>query len=331
MTPALPAVKPDRLLHELAELWTTMGKPSTEADADAVESRGILRACSLTLIVITDERDDAMALAETLAHLMREHPCRAIVVRVSDAAETLSARVFAQCWKPFGQSIQICCEQVELTVSLGRIADIPSIVSPLAAPDLPRVVWFRSASVGQAADAGALLDLGDKLIFDSALKGAPAFADLRSLAASNLIVGDLAWTRITKLRELIAQLLDGHDLRQHSEVVIGYSGGDAGPEARYLQAWLRNVLQHASVDLRRLDAEGCGQMKSLRIEPDLDIRLQSNCAEYKSGILSQRANFADGSDFTLLSEELKIMQHDPVYERALYRMTPWTHAPGMQF
>src|SRR5438270_860998 len=95
-------VKPDRILHELSELWTTMSKQEHADPEDAKSGAGVLRACAMTLIVFVDEEDDASALGETLARLMREHPSRAIVVRLRESGDTLESRVFAQCWMPFG-------------------------------------------------------------------------------------------------------------------------------------------------------------------------------------------------------------------------------------
>ena len=59
---------------------------------------------------------------------MHEHPSRAIVVRVRQCAErVLEARVFAQCWMPFGGRQQICCEQVEITASPESLADVATV------------------------------------------------------------------------------------------------------------------------------------------------------------------------------------------------------------
>ena len=325
MTPA--SVKPDRILHELSELWTSLSTQEP-GDSKSSEGAGVLRACAMTLIVFVDEEDDASALGETLARLMRDHPSRAVVVRLRESGDTLESRVFAQCWMPFGHHRQICCEQVELTAALSRAGDISSIVSPLAAPDVPRVVWFRSSRVERVANIGDLLALGDKIIVDSARPGAPAFADLRVLAGAGYIVADLAWTRLTKLRELVVQLLAERDLATIPGVMIEYSGSDAGPEAKYFQAWLRAELRTemagSRVELQRGDAKGKGQIKSIRIDPDLSVRVEANCAQYASGSLRQRANLPDCAEHDLLSEELSIMTHDRVFERALQRMSPWT-------
>lgn len=320
----MTAIKPDNILHELTELWTSL---STQETGKPDGSGGVLRACAMTLIVFVDDESDSMALGETLAELMRAHPSRAIVVRLREDAGILESRVFAQCWMPFGQRRQICCEQVEISVALNRVSDIPAIVGPLAAPDVPRVVWFRSSRIESVPDLGDLLSLGDKMIVDSARPGAPTFADLRALANAGYIVGDLAWTRITKLRQLIAQLLNGRDLSEIRRVTIEYSGKEAAPEVKYLQAWFRSTLRSTSlpadVDLRRSDSADKAGIAAIHIDRDIQIRVEKNCAEYECGSLRQRANISESSESALLDEELNIMIHDRIFERALQRMTVW--------
>ena len=153
-------VAPDHILKELAELWVSLGKQENgEAGA------GVLRACSMTLVVLTEEGDDLSALGETIAALMPEHPARAIIVRLHGGTEpALSERVYSQCWMPFGQRRQICCEQIELTASDASIDDLPSVVLPLAVPDLPLILWCRSArppwSAGLARPASPRCERG---------------------------------------------------------------------------------------------------------------------------------------------------------------------------
>ena len=336
MTPGAQSVKPDHILHELSELWPSLSKQEPGKEEDS----GVLRACAMTLIAFVDNDADSMALSDTLGRIMHSHPSRAILVRLREDAGILESRVFAQCWQPAGHHRQICCEQVELSVSLNRVADIPSIVSPLAAPDVPRVIWFRSSGIASVPELGGLIALGDKMIVDSARPGAPTFADLRVLANAGYIVGDLAWTRLTKLRQLIAQLIGGRDPSTVHNVSIEYSGTEATPEAKYLQAWLRSEFRSDSqsagaagdalqldlllVDLRRVDPTGKAKLKAIRVDPDIQVQVEANCAEYRTGSLHQWANLPECSEGELLGEELNIMTHDRIFERVLQRMTPWT-------
>jgi hypothetical protein len=91
-----------------------------------------------------------------------------------------------------------------------------------------------------------------------------------------------------------------------------------------MQAWLRAEIASATVDLRRVDSAGRAKLKAIRIDPDIHVRVEAGCAEYKTGSLRQRANLVECSESDLLGEELNIMTHDRIFERALQRMTVWT-------
>jgi glucose-6-phosphate dehydrogenase assembly protein OpcA len=322
MTPARQTVKPDTILHEISELWNKMTKPAP-GEAPEEYSSGSLRACAMTLIVFVNDEDDPRALDSTLEAVTRAHPNRTIVVRLKDDSGTLTSRTSARCWMPVGHHREVCCEEIELTVSMDRLNDIPGIVGPLAAPDVPRVVGFRAPRLENAPDIGNLLALGDKIIVDSERPGAPTFADMRVLSHAGYIVADLAWTRLTKLRELLAQLLEVRGLSGITNVAIDYDGAEPAPGARYLQAWLRSGLPDAVIDLHRTGHTGNGKVKAVRIDPDFNVSVQSNCAEYDTGSLRQRANFPGCADQDLIREELSIMRRDPVFDLALQRMSIW--------
>jgi hypothetical protein len=81
---------PDHILKELADLWVSFGKQEAEGGS------GVLRACSMTLVVLAEESEDVGALGETVAALMPEHPARTIIIRLRGAGEhSLAERVYA--------------------------------------------------------------------------------------------------------------------------------------------------------------------------------------------------------------------------------------------
>ena len=89
-----------------------------------------------------------MRSENTIQLVMRAHLNRAIVVRLREDLGTLKSRVFSRTrWMPVGHHREVCCEEIEISVSMNRLADIPGIVSLLAAPDVPRVVWFSIVPV----------------------------------------------------------------------------------------------------------------------------------------------------------------------------------------
>src|SRR5437773_1788177 len=173
-------IQPERILHELSELWVSLGQQNGH------ESTGVLRACAMTLVVVAEAQEDAAAVGETLALLMRDHPSRAVVVRVRDTGEPdLEARVFAQCWMPFGQRRQICCEQIEISTSNSSLSDVPAVVLPLVVADLPVILWSRMPSLFATPALNSLARIATKTIVDSAAFPDSAAA-LRRLSTSGL-------------------------------------------------------------------------------------------------------------------------------------------------
>src|SRR5688572_32251542 len=187
-------IQPEKVLRQLDELWVTLGKQ------EHADSAAILRACSMTLVVATDEGRDDAGVGETLALIMRDHPSRAIVIRVPPQhTGGLDARVLAQCWMPFGKRQQICCEQIEIISSLRSLADVPPVIRGVIAPDLPVVLYCPSENLWWLRQFQALLPLADKIILDSyGMYGSlKALGYLNSLATSTrLRRADLAWTRL---------------------------------------------------------------------------------------------------------------------------------------
>ena len=309
-------IKPDQILKQLGALWTDMAKPDA-AEADSHDG-GVLRACAMTLISFVDDEEDSLALGETLAGLMKEHPSRSVVVRLREGEDYLDSRVFVQCWMPFGHRRQICCEQIEITASMDRLADVAAIVGPLAVPDLPRVILLRSGRIVRAGSLRKVLGLGDKIVVDSSRPGAPGFGELGGLLETRHITGDLAWTRITEIRSLVAQLLDN---QTPHEITIEYAGREAGPEARYLEAWLESSLPKTQVGLKGDGGVGAGKPVAIRVDNLLTVQLDDGGAQYEKDGLRQRAAMSKGTEEELLNAELGIVIHDSVFERALNRIT----------
>jgi glucose-6-phosphate dehydrogenase assembly protein OpcA len=311
-------VAPEQILRELADLWVTLG---TESGA------GVLRACTLTLVVLAEASDDATALGETIAALMPEHPARTIVVRLSGAGEpALAERVYAQCWMPFGERRQICCEQIEITVSDAALADLPSVVLPLKAPDLPVIVWCRSARLFEMPPFGAIAGMATKVVVDSAEFADPkrALRLLAETARSGVPLGDLAWTRLTRWREMLARLFENRDylakLARISSVKVVYNG-ELATSACYLGAWVVEALRDAGVGAQVV-VEASPGPTSLSVElAGGGFRVALARREDRLVVAVDDAksctNLPQPSDYLMMREELGIVRRDAVFERAL--------------
>ena len=313
-------VAPDSILRELAALWTQQGQ---QGDA------GVLRACTMTLLVIAEAADDAAALGETVAALMPEHPARAILIRLRGEGErALSQRVYQQCWKPFGQRQQICCEQIEITASDAALADLPSVILPLAVPDLPVILWCQSARLVRRPEFGEIAGMATKVVIDSAAAGdsTDAIVCMADGVRSGGILADLAWTRLTRWRETLARVFENRDtLARLSEVdsVQVRFGPGYETAAWYLAAWAANALASvgqvvtpvvapvftAQDESLRLELSGGTFRVSLSRQDDRLVTVvneQSNCT-----------NLPRPTDYLLMREELGIVRRDAVFERTL--------------
>jgi glucose-6-phosphate dehydrogenase assembly protein OpcA len=201
---------------------------------------------------------------------------------------------------------------------MNRLVDVASIVAPLAVPDLPRVIVLRSARLVRAGALRKILSLGDKIIVDSGRSGAPGFGELGGLLDAGHITGDLAWTRITDTRALLAQLLDD---RAPKQITIEYAGKEAGAETRYLEAWLEASLPGTRVGMKGSHNAGDGKPTVIRVDDNLTVNLDRGGAEYDIGNLHQRTCMSSCSDEELLNTELSIVVHDRVFETALNKIT----------
>lgn len=305
------AVAPERILHDLSALWVDLGKQ------DAATG-GVLRACTMTLVVLAALEDDQQAIGEVIARLMPEHPSRAIVIRVTPSEErSLDARVFAQCWTPFGERRHICAEQIEITTARAALDEVPSVILPLTIPDLPVVLWSRGAHLFEMAGFEDIAALATKVLVDGG-----KFEKLQSRIARGQAVGDLAWTRLTRWRELISRIFENRGLAslpRVSEIKMAF--GASRHSTQYLAAWLLDSVRRAGAD-PKLEVQWDTADKRIEIiSPDLRVSLSQcpgECAEIRINDVATQAALQEPSECALLSEELAIPGHDPVFERVLH-------------
>lgn len=306
------SAQPERILKELAGLWAGMSK----GESQGVNS-GVLRACAMTLVVAAKDDADVAAIGNTIAELMHEHPSRAIVLRPSSEGNIFDARVFAQCWMPFGKRQQICCEQVEITACTSRVGELPGVIVGIMVPDLPVVLWARNREWIENHDFIRILSLVRKVIVDSSDLGPNPFAVIRSLQLRVRHVGDLAWTRLTSIRETISNIFGDHGITRRfssaDSITVEHDGDPIA--SAYLAGWLRSGAPTATL----LTPKQTGPHPRILIAgPDLDIEITiAPMLTVRIGQEEHRAMMPAPSDCTSMREELSILRPDPAHERAL--------------
>ncbi len=318
---------PEKILRELSDLWVSQGKEARDEGG-----AGVLRACSMTLVVVTEASGDPAALGEILAALMPEHPARTIVVRLSGAGPaSLEDRVYAQCWMPFGQRTQICCEQVEITASDAALLDLPPVVLPLAVADLPLILWCRSSRLFGRPEFAALASMAQKVVLDSAALGKAGLQSLGEMARPGTVFGDLAWTRLTRWRAMLSQVFENREMLSNIEkitsITVESPGDSPTSSSLYLGAWLADCLGAVGVRPRLSFSRGewtGGGDPPLLMRVVLEgeglyvevLRWKDRMVTTVNG-LAQCTNLPIVTEYALVREELALVRRDPIFERTL--------------
>ncbi|MGW6966482.1 glucose-6-phosphate dehydrogenase assembly protein OpcA [Streptomyces zaomyceticus] len=267
----------------------------------------------LTLVIVTDEENayDALKAANEAS---REHPSRTLVVikRVSRSPRDRSkARLDAEVRLGADASTG---ETVVLRL-YGEVVDhAQSVVLPLLLPDAPVVVWWPvNAPTDPAKDPlGALAQrrVTDTYAAEQPIHELTARADAYTPGDT-----DLAWTRITPWRSMLAAALDQVVCEVTSAEV---EGEEFNPSVELLAMWLSDRLK---VPVRRSKSTGPG-LTSVRMEtstgpivldrPDGSLATLSIQGQPDRAVALKRRDTAE-----LIAEELRRLDPDDTYATAL--------------
>jgi len=308
-------VQPEKILRDLRELWAQLGREQETAG-------GVLRACSMTLLAVADAEVDAELVRRTLGILMHAHPSRAIVLRGATAGD-LDARVFAECWMPFGSHQQICAEGVEISANAAQMRDVAQLLLPLIVPDLPVVLWCRGPRALVPGAFDPLFPLAEKIIFDSsaAPDAQAAIAALKELRASGRRVADLAWTRLTGWREAVAHVFDDGPCTLSSSLTSARIAFGGGPSTGvlYFSTWIERAVPTARVTLVSAAEPGLQSVTLSGGSGEISITLaDAGSVEVRTGDQSAcRSLLPSTTDDALMREELAILGPDPIFDAVL--------------
>jgi glucose-6-phosphate dehydrogenase assembly protein OpcA len=267
----------------------------------------------LTLVVVTDEGNHYDAL-KAAGDASKEHPSRILVVIRRPGRSPRDHKVAR-----LDAEVRVGGESgVGETVLLrlhGELAEHAySVVLPLLLPDAPVVVWWPE-DAPQTPSEDMLGQLAARRITDAAATEDPVAA--LALRAETYTPGDtdLAWTRITPWRSVLAAALD----QRHAKVTHAVVEGEAyNPSTELLGLWL---AQRLGVPVERKVSEGPGLTGVGLSTADGDIRLSrpsGSLAELAMpgqpdrGVALQRRTTSD-----LIAEELRRLDPDEPYAAAV--------------
>jgi glucose-6-phosphate dehydrogenase assembly protein OpcA len=266
----------------------------------------------LTLVIVVDEAD-ADAAIEAANDASRQHPCR--IIAVISATRSGESRLDAQI-RVGGDAGAGEVVVLRLHGALAGHGD--SVLIPLLLPDSPVVAWWPREAPRDVSGS-ALGQMAQRRITDAAQASHP-LKELRSRADSYQPGDtDLAWTRITLWRGLLAAALDQPPFEPVLSAVV--TGAGDSPSADLMAGWLAQALQcpvtrnhtHAGSGLTgvRLTRPG-GDFDLLR--PDGAIATLSHPGQPARRISLGRRELAE-----CLADELHRLDPDEVYAETLTR------------
>jgi glucose-6-phosphate dehydrogenase assembly protein OpcA len=261
----------------------------------------------LNLIIVTDEsaQYDAVRAATQAG---REHPCRVlgVIARDPGAESRLDAEIRTGEGAP-GQTVLL-----RMYGPMGMHAD--SVVMPLLVPDIPVLTWWpRGGPTVPSGDPLGLL--AQRRVTDASTAREPAAALVALAAGYRPGDTDLAWTRATPWRSLLAATLD----QPHGEISGGaVTAEPRNPSADLIAAWLASRM---GMPFARAESSGPGitQVRFASAQGDIEIsRPDGRTAtlirpdEHERRVALHRRDTAE-----LLAEELRRLDPDEVYGETL--------------
>jgi glucose-6-phosphate dehydrogenase assembly protein OpcA len=273
----------------------------------------------MTLIFVVDE-DDADEVMQAARSASREHPARVLGLILGDGRG--AARVDAQVGIGSGWTGETAMIRLR-----GEVTKHPaSVVLPLLLPDSPVVVWWPNRAPENPAE-DPLGQLARRRITDAAAaprsKARAMLTQCQSYAPGNT---DLAWTRVTTWRALLAAALDQEPGKVQAARVAAER---ISPSADLLSAWLADRLR---VTVERTVSDGPG-ITSVQLETkDGPISLErhdgklatlSIPGEPERPVALKRRDLAE-----LLAEELRHLDPDEVYASTVKKMVRLNSGPA---
>jgi glucose-6-phosphate dehydrogenase assembly protein OpcA len=262
---------------------------------------------------------------EAATHAAEMHPCRLLVVvrrQIEAPAPRLDAEVVIGGRLGPGEAVVM-----RMYGRLGLHAE--SVVLPLLAADAPVVAWWHAAPPEQLA-TDALAVFADRRITDSSIAQDPLTA--LTTRAKDYAPGDtdLAWTRTTGWRAILASSLDSVSGRRGEPVVVkgGRVEGDPNsPTAQLLAGWLTSRCG-TSIGVKggtRTPGESGVESVILTLDQKEEVRITAD--RKGSAVLTQPLRpdatvpLPERALGDLLSEELRRLDPDEPYSDALEAAT----------
>ncbi len=214
---------------------TTTNEINTRITGLREEGGALALGRVLTLVIAPDSEETLEGAIEAANFASREHPCRVIVTLTGDRARS-DSRLDAE----LRVGRDAGAGEVVVLRLHGELADHPdSVVLPFLLPDTPVVAWWPTSAPAVPAQ-DSLGRLAIRRITDATRAPDPLAALKDRLPGYAAGDTDVAWSRITYWRALLASAIDEPPHEPIESAVV--SGLQAEPALDILAGWLASRI-----------------------------------------------------------------------------------------
>jgi len=243
----MPAVAENYSLGQPVEI----GKIHKELKKLWQDGEGAMTRASLINLAIYSEKPGSLERnTQLIVKITENHACRALVIGANRESKEnrVEAWLNAHCHPTRAGSKQICSEQISFSLEGPCVKFLPSIVFSHLDSDLPLYLWWQD-DFPDPMDP-QLWAWVNRLIFDS--QTWKDFSQMRLVetaqqeAKQRIVLCDLNWTRLDKVRYAIAQFFDHpashHHFSEMESVTVDFAAGFKST-AILLIGWLAAQLK----------------------------------------------------------------------------------------
>ena len=264
----------------------------------------------LSLVIVVTEAA-AEAAIEAANDASRQHPCR--VIALISGKKSGPSRLDAQI-RVGGDAGASEVVVLRLTGALAGHGD--SVLVPLLLPDSPVVAWWPGEAPPDVSKS-AIGQMAQRRVTDSAEAASPCAEMKRRADSYQPGDTDLAWTRITLWRGLLAAALDQPPFEP--VVAATVAGASDSPSADLMAGWLAQALQ-CPVTLERTAAgTGLTSVRLTRPSGNIDLQRPDGAVATLSppGQAVRRISLGRRSLAECLADELHRLDPDEVYAQTV--------------
>lgn len=269
----------------------------------------------LTLLVSVADGDVERAL-KIAGDASRQHPCRIVTIVRGDRRGKSRLDAQIRLGGDAGAS------EIVILRLYGALAEHANrVATPLLLADSPVLAWWPGPAPKDVHEdpIGAM---ASRRITDSAASPNPVAALRRRAATYEPGDTDLAWTRLTRWRAVLASALDQPPFEPVDRITV--AGSSDSPSTDLLAAWLQLRLKAPAARVRTPPGSGIVSVRLERATGSIDlVRPSGAVATLSEGSQpDRRLALARRTDAECLADELRRLDDDQPYEQVLLKGLP---------